>query len=758
MKCPYCDSNDSKVIDTRYVEDSGVIRRKRECLSCGKRFTTHEVYEEGSKKEIDNNSDETVIFSPDFVKKRDGRVVPFDIFRIERAISKAFKAVEEHLGAERDLTTKVSKKLYRQYKDQDVVDIERIQDVVEEVLIENGFAKAAKAYILYRRKRQEARENLSCAVDIERIIQDYLHQEDWRTNENSNTTYSYPGLVLHAAGSVMAHYTLNRIYPDEVKDAHVSADMHIHDLSYGITAYCAGWSLEDLLREGFGGVPGKVAAGPAKHLSALTGQMVNFLGTMQMEFAGAQAFNSVDTYLAPFVKADGLDYKNVKQIIQQMVFAMNVPSRWGSQPPFINFTFDWTVPDDMKGRPVLIGGKDCPEYGTYGECKKEMDMINRSYIEVMLEGDYDGRIFSFPIPTYNITNDFPWESENANLLFDLAARYGVPYFQNFINSDLKPSDIRSMCCRLQLDLKELRKRCGGLFGSGDKTGSIGVVTINLPRIGYLSKSEGEFFSRLDKVMNLAKTSLEIKRKVVERNLKNGLLPYTKRYLGSFSNHFSTIGLVGMNEACLNFLGVSISTEKGKSFAVKVLQHMRNRLSDYQEETGNLYNLEATPAEGTSYRLAKHDKKRYPDIIASGESEPYYTNSTHLPVGYTEDPFEVMDHQEELQKLYTGGTVIHAFLPESPAPEAAKQFVKKAFENYSFPYITLTPTFSICPTHGYIAGEHFTCPECNKETEVYSRVVGYYRPVRMWNKGKKEEFKNRLEYDINKNSINRLVVR
>lgn len=758
MKCPYCDSNDSKVIDTRYVEDSGVIRRKRECLSCGKRFTTHEVYEEGSKKEIDNNSDETVIFSPDFVKKRDGRVVPFDIFRIERAISKAFKAVEEHLGAERDLTTKVSKKLYRQYKDQDVVDIERIQDVVEEVLIENGFAKAAKAYILYRRKRQEARENLSCAVDIERIIQDYLHQEDWRTNENSNTTYSYPGLVLHAAGSVMAHYTLNRIYPDEVKDAHVSADMHIHDLSYGITAYCAGWSLEDLLREGFGGVPGKVAAGPAKHLSALTGQMVNFLGTMQMEFAGAQAFNSVDTYLAPFVKADGLDYKNVKQIIQQMVFAMNVPSRWGSQPPFINFTFDWTVPDDMKDRPVLIGGKDCPEYGTYGECKKEMDMINRAYIEVMLEGDYDGRIFSFPIPTYNITNDFPWESENANLLFDLAARYGVPYFQNFINSDLKPSDIRSMCCRLQLDLKELRKRCGGLFGSGDKTGSIGVVTINLPRIGYLSKSEGEFFSRLDKVMNLAKTSLEIKRKVVERNLKNGLLPYTKRYLGSFSNHFSTIGLVGMNEACLNFLGVSISTEKGKSFAVKVLQHMRNRLSDYQEETGNLYNLEATPAEGTSYRLAKHDKKRYPDIIASGESEPYYTNSTHLPVGYTEDPFEVMDHQEELQKLYTGGTVIHAFLPESPAPEAAKQFVKKAFENYSFPYITLTPTFSICPTHGYIAGEHFTCPECNKETEVYSRVVGYYRPVRMWNKGKKEEFKNRLEYDINKNSINRLVVR
>ncbi len=758
MKCPYCDSNDSKVIDTRFVEDSGVIRRKRECLSCGKRFTTHEVYEEGSKKEIDTNSDETVIFSPDFVKKRDGRVVPFDIFRIERAISKAFKAVGEHLGAERDLTVRVSKKLYRQYKDQDVVDIERIQDVVEEVLIENGFAKVAKAYILYRRKRQEARENLSCAVDIEHIIQDYLHQEDWRTNENSNTTYSYPGLVLHAAGSVMAHYTLNRIYPDEVKDAHVSADMHIHDLSYGITAYCAGWSLEDLLREGFGGVPGKVAAGPAKHLSALTGQMVNFLGTMQMEFAGAQAFNSVDTYLAPFVKADGLDYKNVKQIIQQMVFAMNVPSRWGSQPPFINFTFDWTVPEDMMDRPVLIGGKDCPEYGTYGECKKEMDMINRAYIEVMLEGDYDGRIFSFPIPTYNITNDFPWESENANLLFDLAARYGVPYFQNFINSDLKPSDIRSMCCRLQLDLKELRKRCGGLFGSGDKTGSIGVVTINLPRIGYLSKSEGEFFARLDKVMNLAKTSLEIKRKVVERNLKNGLLPYTKRYLGSFSNHFSTIGLVGMNEACLNFLGVSISTEQGKSFAIKVLQHMRNRLSDYQEETGNLYNLEATPAEGTSYRLAKHDKKRYPDIIASGDSEPYYTNSTHLPVGYTEDPFEVMDHQEELQRLYTGGTVIHAFLPESPAPEAAKQFVKKAFENYSFPYITLTPTFSICPTHGYIAGEHFTCPECNKETEVYSRVVGYYRPVRMWNKGKKEEFKNRVEYDINKNSINRLVVR
>ncbi len=691
---------------------------------------------------------EKIDLSPREVRKRDGRVVPFDRQRIERAIYKAFQAVgEENTTIPEELSYEVTHKLFYKFGIDTIVDIEVIQDVVEETLIENGFAKVAKAYILYRRKRQEAREALQVAVDVEKIVQDYLIQADWRTQENSNTTYSYPGLVLHVAGSVMAHYTLNQIYPDEVKEAHVRGDIHIHDLSYGITAYCAGWSLEELIREGFGGVKDKIAAGPARHLSALTGQMVNFLGTMQMEFAGAQAFNSVDTYLAPFVRYDQLDYRATKQLIQQMVFAMNVPSRWGSQAPFLNFSFDWVAPEDLKDRPVIIGGEERPDLGTYGDYQEEMDMINRAFIEVMLEGDYEGRVFSFPIPTYNITPDFPWDSENAQLLWELTAKYGVPYFQNFISSSLKPGDVRSMCCRLQLDLRTLRNRCGGLFGSADKTGSIGVVTINLPRLAFLSKTEEEFFARLDRLMNIAKTALEIKRKVVERNLRNGLLPYTRRYLGTFRNHFSTIGLLGMNEACLNFLGVSIAEKEGKDFAVRVLNFMRNKLADFQEETGNLYNLEATPAEGASYRLARCDRRDFPDIITAGEEEPFYTNSTNLPVNYTDDPFEALEHQKDLQVLYTGGTVFHAFLSEMPHPEAVKLFIKRALERYPIPYLTVTPTFSVCPNHGYIRGKQFNCPECGAETEVYSRVVGYYRPVQRWNKGKQEEFKERKEYAI-----------
>lgn len=691
-------------------------------------------------------TDITNLLAPREVRKRDGRVVPFDRQRIERAIYKAFQAVgEENEATPKELSIIVTQKLFEKFGRDTVVDIETIQDLVEETLIENGFAKVAKAYILYRRKRQEAREALKVVVDVEKIVQEYLLKADWRTQENSNTTYSYPGLVLHVAGSVMAHYTLNRIYPDEVRDAHMNGDIHIHDLSYGLAGYCAGWSLEELIREGFGGVKDKIAAGPAKHLSALTGQMVNFLGTMQMEFAGAQAFNSVDTYLAPFVRYDRLSYQAVKQLIQQMVFAMNVPSRWGSQAPFINFSFDWIVPEDMKDRPVIVGGEERPDLGTYGDYQKEMDMINRAFLEVMLEGDYEGRVFSFPIPTYNITPDFPWDSENARLLFELTAKYGVPYFQNFISSSLRPGDVRSMCCRLQLDLRTLRSRCGGLFGSADKTGSIGVVTINLPRIGYLSKTEEEFFSRLKRMMHIAKTALEIKRKVIERNLKNGLFPYTRRYLGTFRNHFSTIGLVGMNEACLNFLGVSIAHPEGKAFAIKVLQFMRERLADFQEETGNLYNLEATPAESASYRLARHDRQRFPDIITAGDDEPYYTNSTYLPVNYTDDPFEALEHQKDLQVLYTGGTVFHTFLSEMPDPEAVKLFVRRVFENYPIPYLTITPTFSVCPKHGYLKGKVAVCPECGEETEVYSRVVGYYRPVQRWNRGKQEEFAERKEY-------------
>ncbi len=677
------------------------------------------------------------------VKKRNGKVVPFDKTRIQNALKKAFLAVGEEDYSE-IITNNVLLNLKHSFSENSTIDIETIQDVVEEELIKARLPKVAKAYILYRNKRSTARNFQTAIFDVEKTVNEYIKQTDWRIKENSNTTFSYPGLYLHLAGSVLANYVLNNIYSKEVSQAHSSGALHIHDLSHGIVAYCAGWSLFDLITRGFGGVEGKINAKPARHLSALTGQMVNFLGVMQMEFAGAQAFNSVDTYLAPFVRKDALSYKEVKQLIQQMVFAMNVPSRWGSQAPFINFTFDWTVPEDLKNKPAFVGEEIV---GVYGDYQQEMDMINKAFLETMLEGDADGRIFSFPIPTYNITKDFDWNHKNIDLLMEATAKYGLPYFQNYVSSSMKPGDVRSMCCRLQLDLRELKNRGGGLFGSADKTGSIGVVTINLPRIGYLSKTKDEYFVNLKKMMDLAKTSLEIKRKVVENNLQNNLMPYTKVYLGHFNNHFSTIGILGMHESLLNFMNKGIETQEGRKFAIEILEFMRKVLKDYQEETGNLYNLEATPAEGASYRLAKKDKELYPDIKTSGERQPYYTNSTFLPVGYTDDPFEVLEHQSPLQVLYTSGTVAHIFLQEKPQASTIKTFIKKAFETYPLPYITITPTFSICKTHGYIAGEHFNCPICNQEAEVYSRVVGYYRPVQNWNKGKQEEFKERLEYRV-----------
>jgi ribonucleoside-triphosphate reductase len=686
----------------------------------------------------------TDFFSKVVVVKRDHSKVTFDKSKIENAIRKAFLATGEE-DYSTLATNNVLFSLKRKFTNLGEINIEDIQDTVEEELIKLGFAKVAKAYILYREKRKLSRDTKKAIFDVEKTVSEYVDQTDWRIKENSNTTFSYPGLYLHLAGSVLANYVLNNIYPKEVADAHTNGAIHIHDLSHGIVAYCAGWSLMDLISRGFGGVEGKITAKPARHLSALTGQMVNFLGVMQMEFAGAQAFNSVDTLLAPFVRADKLDYNEVKQLIQQMVFAMNVPSRWGSQPPFINFTFDWIVPKDLKDKPVIIGGEILDT--VYGDYQHEMNMINKAFLETMLEGDAQGRIFSFPIPTYNITKDFDWDGENVDLLLKATAKYGLPYFQNFVSSSLNPGDVRSMCCRLQLDLRELKNRGGGLFGASDKTGSIGVVTINLPRIGYLSKTKDEYFKNLKRMMDIAKTSLEIKRKVVEQNLKNGLMPYTMAYLGHFNNHFSTIGIIGMHESLLNFMGKGIETKEGQSFAIEVLEFIRETLRNYQEETGNLYNLEATPAEGTSYRLAYKDKQLYPDIKQSGDAEPFYTNSTFLPVNYTDDPFEVLEHQSPLQVLYTSGTVVHIFLQEKPHEDTLKSFIKKAFENYPIPYMTITPTFSICKTHGYIAGEHFNCPICGEPTEVYSRVVGYYRPVQNWNKGKQEEFKQRLEYRV-----------
>jgi len=645
------------------------------------------------------------------IKKRDGTIVVFDQQKIVDAIFKSAKAVGgSDYNVAKELGHKVVTILDIFFKGGSIPTVENIQDLVEKTLIEEGHAKTAKAFILYRKQHENIRESEKLMLDINNMMNSYLKQSDWRVNENSNMSYSMSGLMMHTAGTVIANYTLKNVYPQEIGDAHRNGDFHIHDLSMGIVGYCAGWSLRQLLMEGFNGVVGKVHSTPPKHLQSALWQMINFIGTLQNEWAGAQAFSSVDTFLAPFIKEDNLSYKEVKQAVQGFIFNMNTPSRWGGQTPFSNITLDWEVPEDMKDKPAIVGGKEMSY--TYGDCKKEMDTLNKAIIEVMMEGDARGRVFTFPIPTYNITKDFDWNSPLSNLLFEMTGKYGLPYFQNFVNSDLKPTDVRSMCCRLQMDLRELKKRGGGLFGSAEMTGSIGVVTINLPRIGYLASTFDEFKSRVIELMDLAKESLEIKRKLVVRNMEQNLMPYSKRYLGHLDNHFSTIGLNGMNEACLNFLGQdkNIATPEGKKFAEDVLDFMRDKLQEYQEETGSIYNLEATPAEGVSYRLAKVDREKYPNIISAGVENPYYTNSSQLPVGYTKDIFEALSLQDSLQSRYTGGTVLHGFIGEQITdPQACKMLVKRIAENYRLPYFTITPTFSICPEHGYIPGKHETCP-------------------------------------------------
>ena len=690
------------------------------------------------------------------VLKRDGEVAEFNLGKISEAISKAFKATDKIYTDDiiNLLALRVTADFQGKVKEE-VVSVEDIQDSVEHVLEQAGYTDVAKAYILYRRNREKIRNMKSTILDYKEIVNSYVKEEDWRVKENSTVTYSVGGLILHNSGSITANYWLSEIYDDEVANAHRNADVHIHDLSM-LTGYCAGWSLKQLIQEGLGGIPGKITSAPASHLSTLCNQMVNFLGIMQNEWAGAQAFSSFDTYLAPFVKVDNLSYREVKQCVQSFIYGVNTPSRWGTQAPFSNITLDWTVPNDLAELPCVVGGKEMDF--KYKDCKKEMDMVNKAFIEIMIEGDANGRGFQYPIPTYSITNDFDWsDTENNRLLFEMTAKYGTPYFSNYINSDMEPSDVRSMCCRLRLDLRELRKKTGGFFGSGESTGSIGVVTINMPRIAYLSATEEEFFKRLNRMMDISARSLKVKRDVITKLLEEGLYPYTKRYLGSFSNHFSTIGLVGMNEVGLNakWLGEDLIQESTQQFVKKVLNHMRERLSDYQEEYGDLYNLEATPAESTSYRLAKHDRKHYPDIKTAGHEgdTPYYTNSSHLPVDYTQDVFEALDIQDSLQTLYTSGTVFHAFLGEKlPDWKAAAKLVKTISENYKLPYYTMSPTYSICKNHGYITGEHFNCPECGEVAEVYSRITGYYRPVQNWNAGKSQEYKNRRIYDVERSRV------
>jgi ribonucleoside-triphosphate reductase len=688
----------------------------------------------------------------EFVIKRDGRLAPFRLEKVSEAIFKAARSVG---GEDRTIANDIAIKVYESAKEQfrgKSPTVEQIQDLVEKELVEAGHAKTVKAFILYRQKRSELRDSKAFLAKVEGIINGYILKYDWRVSENSNASYSLSGLQAHVSGAIIAEHALKYIYPKNISDAHRNGDFHIHDLGTGTFAgYCAGWSLAQLLAEGFNGIPGRIAAKPARHFNAALGQIVNFFGTLQNEWAGAQALASFDTYLAPLVRNDGLNYEKVKQCMQEFVFAVNSTSRWGNQVPFTNLTFDWIVPEDMKDKKVICGGKSTED--TYSDYQQEMDMINRAFMEVMTGGDMNGRVFTFPIPTYNITKDFDWDSPNAELLFNMTAKYGTPYFQNFVNSSLSPSDVRSMCCRLQLNLQELRSKTGGLFGSGESTGSVGVVTINIPRLAYLSKDKEELFERLGRLMSLARDSLEIKRKEVTKNMKSGLLPYTKRYLGTLNNHFSTIGLVGMNEACLNFVGKNIMSEEGKSFSMEVLDFMRERLVEFQEETNHIYNLEATPAEGTSYRLARIDKKRFPGIMCAGKNEPYYTNSTQLPVDYTEDIFEALEHQDELQCKYTGGTVLHGFVGEAlSSGEVCKKLVRTIARNFKLPYYTITPTFSICPVHGYIKGLHNSCsveiPEkgsCGKPTEIFSRVVGYYRPVQNWNEGKKEEFGDRKNF-------------
>ena len=685
------------------------------------------------------------------VIKRDGKIVDFNLEKISQAISLAFEACETNFVPQiiDFLALKVTAEFEPKIKN-DLVQVEDIQDSVESVLVKAGYADVAKAYILYRRQHEKLRNVKSTILDYKELVDSYVKATDWRVKENSTVTYSVGGLILSNSGAITANYWLSEIYDDEIANAHKNADIHLHDLSM-LTGYCAGWSLKQLIKEGLGGVTGKITSAPASHLATLCNQMVNFLGIMQNEWAGAQAFSSFDTYLAPFVKADSLDYEQVKKCLESFIFGVNTPSRWGTQAPFSNITLDWTVPADLADQKAIVGGKE--RDFTYGDCKKEMDMVNKAFIEIMIEGDANGRGFQYPIPTYSITRDFDWsETENNKLLFEMTSKYGTPYFSNYINSDMEPSDVRSMCCRLRLDLRELRKKSGGFFGSGESTGSIGVVTINMPRIAYLSENEEEYFERLNHMMDISARSLKIKRTVITRLLDEGLYPYTKRYLGTFENHFSTIGLVGMNEACLNakWLREDLTHTEAQEFTKKTLNHMRERLSDYQEKYGDLYNLEATPAESTSYRLAKHDKKRYPDIITAGSCDgaPYYTNSSHLPVGYTDDVFSALEIQDELQTLYTSGTVFHAFLGEKlPDWKAAANLVRKIAENHKLPYYTLSPTYSVCPDHGYISGEVYTCPKCGRQTEVYSRITGYYRPVQNWNAGKSEEFKDRKVYDV-----------
>ena len=687
----------------------------------------------------------------EMIRKRNGNLVPFEIEKIENAIAKAFidtgevdardvSSVSRAMGilVENELT-----------KADEAPDVELIQDTVEKTLMRSGYQVTAKSYILYRNQHQKARETKQTLMDYKKLVDGYIGTEkDWRVKENSTVTLSVGGLILSNSGAVTANYWLTEVYDEEIAQAHRKCFIHLHDLSM-LTGYCAGWSLKQLIQEGLGGVPGRITSSPARHLSTLCNQMVNFLGIMQNEWAGAQAFSSFDTYLAPFVKVDNLTYKEVKQCVQSFIYGVNTPSRWGTQAPFTNVTLDWTVPEDMKDMPAIVGGKDMDF--TYGDCKKEMDMVNKAFIEIMIEGDANGRGFQYPIPTYSITKDFDWsETENNRLLFEMTAKYGTPYFSNYVNSDMQPSDVRSMCCRLRLDLRELRKKGGGYFGSGESTGSIGVVTLNLPRMAYLARNAYEFYAMLDRYMNIAARSLRIKRNVVTRLMDEGLYPYTKRYLGTFSNHFSTIGLVGMNEAIENaaWLTGDITGEQGHSFAVETLQHMRDRLSGYQEKYGDLYNLEATPAESTTYRFAKHDTEEFTDIITAEKNggAPFYTNSTHLPVGYTDDIFDALEMEDDMQTLYTSGTVFHGFLgQELPDWKAASALVKKIAENFRLPYYTLSPTYSVCVDHGYISGKHFKCPHCGKDAEVYSRITGYYRPVRAWNDGKISEFRARRTY-------------
>ena len=694
------------------------------------------------------------------VIKRNGETTDFTLTKISDAIIKAFRATDVQYSNDVVdlLTLRVTADFQSKVKD-DGIHVEDIQDSVEKVLEQAGYTEAAKAFILYRKQREKLRTMKSTILDYKDVVNSYVKIEDWRVKENSTVTYSVGGLILSNSGAVTANYWLSEIYDEEIANAHRNADIHIHDLSM-LTGYCAGWSLKQLITEGLGGITGKITSAPAAHLSVLCNQMVNFLGIMQNEWAGAQAFSSFDTYLAPFVKADNLSYKEVKKCIEAFVYGVNTPSRWGTQAPFSNITLDWTVPADLAELPAIVGGKEMDF--CYKDCKKEMDMVNKAFIETMIEGDANGRGFQYPIPTYSITRDFDWsDTENNRLLFEMTSKYGTPYFSNYINSDMEPSDVRSMCCRLRLDLRELRKKSGGFFGSGESTGSVGVVTINMPRIAYLATDEDDFFRRLNKLMDIAARSLKIKRGVITKLLNEGLYPYTRRYLGTFDNHFSTIGLIGMNEVGLNanWLRADMTDKRTQEFTKKVLNHMRERLSDYQETYGDLYNLEATPAESTTYRLAKHDRELYPSIKTAGGScdTPYYTNSSHLPVDFTTDIFDALDIQDELQTLYTSGTVFHAFLGEKlPDWKAAADLVRTIASNYKLPYFTLSPTYSICKEHGYLTGEQATCPHCGAPTEIYSRITGYYRPVQNWNDGKLQEYANRTEYDIEHSELKRPV--